>query len=262
MNRALARAVCRCYAFRMPHVCRFHIPPDSDAGSEIALPTEEAHHALHVVRARPGERVVLFDGRGREIQGSISRTTHRDVFIAPAEERHVPAPGVRLTLLQAWLLRKRSIEYVIQHGTEIGVSHFRFFRARHSEKAPRVNPKWERYAVEACKQCGRAWLPAFDTAPDLQDALAETQTPTLIATQHLPPVPLREALRGSPKEIALLIGPEGDFASEEIDCALDRGAIPISLGLATYRSEVAATLAAALILYESGVLGAAPFSTP
>ena len=239
----------------MPHVYRFHIPPDSDANCEIALPTEEAHHALHVVRARPGDRVVLFDGHGREIHGAISRTTHRDVYVAPEEECRAPEPLVRLTLVQAWLLREKSIEYVIQHGTEIGVSHFRFFRARHSEKAPRENPKWVRHAIEACKQCGRAWLPTFDIAPDLEDAIQETQGPLLIATQHLPPVPLREALRGSPSEAALLVGPEGDFASEEIDCAQGCGAVPISLGSATYRSEVAATLAAALIQYELGALG-------
>jgi len=245
----------------MPHVYRFHIPPDSDAASEMALPPEEAHHALHVVRARPGERVVLFDGCGREIHGAVSRTTHRDVFIAPEEERRVPAPSVHLTLLQAWLLREKSIEYLIQHGTEIGVSHFRFFRAQHSEKAPKTNPKWERYAVEACKQCGRAWLPTFDAADDLQDALANIQRPVLIATQHMPPVPLREALRDAPREVALLIGPEGDFDSEEVNLALARGAVPISLGAATYRSEVAATISAALIQYELGALGGAPFST-
>lgn len=258
----MARAVCRCYAFGMPHVYRFHIPPDSDAGSEIALSAEEAHHALHVVRARPGEQVVLFDGRGREICGTIARTTHRDVFVTPEEECRIPAPAVRVTLLQAWLLREKSIEYIIQHGTEAGVTHFRFFRARHSEKSPRVNPKWERHAIEACKQCGRAWLPTFDAATDLQGALTDIAGPVLIATQHVPPLPLRTALRGSPREVALLVGPEGDFASEEVDLAMARGAIPVSLGSATYRSEVAAVLTVALVQYEVGALGPVCVDTP
>ena len=229
-----------------------------DTGSEIALPAEEAHHALHVVRVKAGERVVLFDGEGREIEGSVSRATHREVIVAPGTERRIPAPMVCLSLLQAWLLREKSVEYLIQRGTEIGISHFRFFRGRHSEKTPHLNPKWQRYAVEACKQCGRAWLPSFDVVSDLDAALNRVQGPLLIATQSLPPVPIAEALgglSGVEGEVTLLVGPEGDLAPEELDIASSRGAIPISLGSATYRSEVAATLAASLVLYELGGLG-------
>lgn len=242
----------------MAHVHRFHIAPGTEMGFEMALPADEAHHALHVVRVKVGERVVLFDGEGREIEGSVSRATHREVIVAPDIERRIPAPMVRLSLLQACLLREKSIEYLIQHGTEIGISHFRFFRGRHSEKAAHLNPKWRRYAVEACKQCGRAWLPSFDVAPDLDAALNRIQGPLLIATQSLPPVPISEALGGLSVvegEVTLLVGPEGDLAPEEVDIASGHGAIPISLGPATYRSEVAATLAASLVLYELGALG-------
>jgi len=241
----------------MSHVHRFYIFPEPVTGSEIPLPPEEAHHALHVVRVKAGDRVVLFDGQGREIEGLVSRATHREVVIAPETERRIPAPSVRVALFQAWLLREKSIEYLIQHGTEIGISHFCFFRGKHSGKAPRPNAKWLRYAIEACKQCGRAWLPAFEIASDLEAALDLVRGPLLLATQSLPPIPISQALRESRKTSAiatLLVGPEGDFAPEELQLASDNGAIPISLGSATYRSEVAATLAASLILYELGAL--------
>jgi 16S rRNA (uracil1498-N3)-methyltransferase len=246
----------------MAHVHRFYIPPGSEAGFEIPLPPDEAHHAVHVVRVRSGERVVLFDGQGREIEGSVSRLTQREVFILPGAEQRVPAPTVQVTLLQAWLLREKSIEYLIQHGTEIGISQFCFFRARHSEKAPRLNARWQRYAIEACKQCARAWLPTFQVVADLNAALDLVRGPLLIATQAFAPVPIAEALRGvgeTCSSITLLAGPEGDFSPEELQLASDHAAIPISLGEATYRSEVAATLAASLILYELGSLG--PTST-
>jgi len=241
----------------MSHVHRFHISPESVTGCEIPLPFEEAHHALHVVRVKAGDRVVLFDGQGREIEGLVSRATHREVVIAPETERRIPPPAVKLTLLQAWLLREKSIEYLIQHGTEIGISHFCFFRGKYSEKAPRPNPKWLQYAIEACKQCGRAWLPTFEVASDLEAALNLVRGPLLLAAQSLPPIPISQALRESRKTseiVTLLVGPEGDFAPEELQLASDNGAVPISLGSATYRSEVAATLAATLILYELGAL--------
>jgi len=246
----------------MAHVHRFYIPPGSEAGFEIPLPPDEAHHAVHVVRVRSGERVVLFDGQGREIEGSVSRLTHREVFILPDAERRVPAPTVQVALLQAWLLREKSIEHLIRHGTEIGISQFCFFRARHSEKAPRLSARWQRYAIEACKQCARSWLPTFQVVADLNAALDLVRGPLLIATQSFAPVPIAEALRGvreTCSSITLLAGPEGDFSPEELQLASDHAAIPVSLGAATYRSEVAATLAASLILYELGSLG--PTST-
>lgn len=237
----------------MAHLFRFYVSPDTSSAGEIALPPEEAHHALHVVRVATGDSVILFDGQGREIEGVVSRATHRDVFVACDRVRCVPPSLVRVAVLQAWMLREKSVEFVIQRGTELGVAHFCFFRARHSEKAPRLNPKWRRLAVETCKQCGRAWLPTFEVAADLNSALETAQGTLLLATSSLPPTPLRQALAG--KEESILIGPEGDFAPEELRLAQDHGAIPISLGPAVYRSEIAATLAAALVLYELGQLG-------
>jgi 16S rRNA (uracil1498-N3)-methyltransferase len=245
------------YPSSMSHLHRFYISPEADADREIVLSNEEAHHALHVVRLRPGERALLFDGCGREIEGVVSRVTHREVAIAPEQERRFPKPSTRVVIAQAWLLREKSVEHLIHHGTEIGVSEFRFFRARHSEKTPKLNPKWERCAIETCKQCCRTWLPTFKVADDLATVLGFSNGPILIATQSESPHPIAAALESRKEacEITLLVGPEGDFTQEEVEKAMELSARPISLGDATYRSEVAATLAASLILYELGALG-------
>jgi 16S rRNA (uracil1498-N3)-methyltransferase len=237
----------------MAHVFRFYIAPETAPAAEIALSEEEAHHALHVVRVHAGDAVALFDGQGREIDGVVSRIAGRKVVVACNRERRVGAPAARVTLVQAGLLRERSVEFLIQHGTELGLAHFCFFRARHSGKAPRLNPKWQRFAIETCKQCGRAWLPTFEVAPTLEAALASRPDRFLLATNALPPVPVSTAAGRGP--VTLIVGPEGDLTREELDLALAHGAAPISLGPATYRSEVAATVAAALVLYELGMLG-------
>ena len=242
----------------MSHCYRFYVPPEGFSGGDIALPPEEAHHALHVVRVKPEDVVSLFDGSGREVEGVVIQATKREVIVAPRVERLSPKPSVQLTLLQAWLLRERSVEYVIQHGTEVGIARFCFFRARHSEKMPKADEKslekWRRIAIETCKQCGRLWLPDFAAETSFADALETAKGRLLIATQDAVPTVLRDAVAGQ-TELALAIGPEGDFAAEEVALARDRGAMPIGLGDATYRSEVAATLASALVLYECGQLG-------
>ena len=237
----------------MRHVFRFHIAPGHEAHDEVALSGDEAHHALHVARVSTGDTVTLFDGEGLEISGVVSGATRREVLVRSVERRHVPRPANRLTILQAFLHRDKSTDFLIQRVTELGVARICFFRARRSDKEPRMSAKWHRIAVEACKQCGRSWLPAFEIAPDLETALASVRGTLAIATADLEPAPLRQAV--APPEMTLLVGPEGDFAPEELDLARGHGAIPISLGTVTYRSEVAASLAASLILYELGELG-------
>lgn len=222
-------------------------------GEEIALPPDEAHHAARVARVRVGEEVELFDGCGRRIRGAVSSVSKRDVSVEVRSDETTPEPGQRLTLLQAWLHRDKNIETVVRRGTEIGVRRFCFFRAQRSEKKPRMNDKWRRIAIEACKQCGRLWVPEFEVVDSFAAALDGPHERLLIATSELPPVPMKEAVCG--EAIALAVGPEGDFAAEELELARSRDAIPISLGTATYRSEAAAILACSLILYEMGGLG-------
>lgn len=237
----------------MAHMFRFYVPPETPGILEVQLPESEAHHALHVARLSAGDSVVLFDGRGREMDGEVKRTTRHDVFVAVQQMRQVPAPARRLTIAQAWLHRDKSVEALIQHGTELGVSRFVFFRGGHSERAPKFSDKWPRAAIETCKQCGRLWLPEFEVMDDLESVLDAASGAVLIATKNAAPVAVREAVRGD--DAWLVVGPEGDFTDAELRGALARGARPISLGDATYRAEVAAGLAAALILYELGELG-------
>lgn len=237
----------------MSHIHRFFVSSNSLSSPQTTLTGDEAHHALRVVRVREGDRVILFDGQGREIDGFVTGATRHEVCVRHEQERCSPPPSRHLTILQASLHREKSVEYLIQRGTEIGVHEFAFFPARRSERRPRENDKWQRYAIEACKQCGRNHLPVFRVFADLGSALDSLPGTILAATNHLEPTPF-QALSDS-REAILVIGPEGDFASEELDLLHTRGARAVSLGSATFRSEVAAVLAASLVLYEWGLLG-------
>jgi 16S rRNA (uracil1498-N3)-methyltransferase len=238
----------------MSHLHRFYVPTDTaDEPGEVLLPEEEAHHAARVVRVRPGERVALVDGRGREWPGTVARVDRREVAVDASPCRRAEAPSARLTLFQAWLKRDKHIEEIVWRGTELGVWDFVFFRAAHSERPVSYDEKWLRIAQEACKQCGRLWLPSFSVAPSLPKALEGFEGRLLLASADEPPVPLREALDSG--LAGLVVGPEGDFTDEERAEALKRGARCISLGSTTFRAEVAAFVGATLVLYELGQLG-------
>jgi 16S rRNA (uracil1498-N3)-methyltransferase len=210
----------------------------------------EAHHALHVVRVRTGDAVTCFDGLGTEISGRVVNADRSSLTIDPEQVTHHPKPDIQLTLAQAWLHRDKAIEELVKRATELGVTAFIFFKGDHSERAPKPSDKWARWAIDSCKQCGRSWLPTFAIVDDIA---AVVDGSAIIATQHQTQVPLHEAV--SAETSTLIVGPEGDFSDKELAVAESCNAKAVSLGDATYRSEVAATLLAALVLYEKGGVG-------
>lgn len=243
-------------SFMMSHLHRFYIDPDTDITRRFSLSPWEAHHALHGVRIRAGDPVALFDGAGREFLGIVVGLNRRDVVIEVQEERPTAFSPVRLTLVQGWLHRDKSVEDLIRRGTELGIGKFVFFRGERSERPPKTAPKWRRIAIESCKQCGRSRLPVFETVPDLEAALENPADTWFIAVADPDAPPLHQATFGA--MVALLVGPEGDFSARELALAHAKGAIPLSLGPRTFRAEVASLLASALILYELGDLGPQP----
>lgn len=236
----------------MAHLHRFYAETVTEEAAEILLSEEEAHHALKAVRMRDGDAAAVFDGQGREWIGTAARTGKRDVTVTVASVREAYPPPP-LLLGCAWLHRDKAIEEIIIRGTELGVTRFVFFRAARSQEAPKPRDKWRKLAIEACKQCGRLWLPAFGTVAGLREALPSDGTTTLICTADRP----AEALRAIRPEMpaAVFVGPEGDWTEAELEEALARGARPMSLGETVFRAEIAAITAAAVVQYERGLLG-------
>jgi 16S rRNA (uracil1498-N3)-methyltransferase len=237
----------------MSHAYRFHVSSDTPLTGTFALPPDEAHHAARVVRVRPGEPVELFDGAGRVWSAVVEEVSKREVQVRVVDASYVEAPVSRLALLQAWPNHEKTAESIIRRATELGVTALAFFRGDHSERAPTMNEKWRRIAVESAKQCRRAWLPEFHAFPRLDAALESSHASLVVATMARRPVPI--AGLASISDLALVVGPEGDLSHTELDLLMERGAHPISLGGTVFRAEIAVTVAIALIQYEQGQLG-------
>ncbi len=237
----------------MPHMHRFHITQPAETGAIATLQGPEAHHALNAVRVRPGDRIHLFDGRGWQGEASVTRASRHHVDAEVLDVHRAPPPRYQLALLQACLNRGAPTEDLIRRCTEIGVTQFVFYQGQHSDRAPKHQDKWERWAIESCKQCGRLWLPEFSVAPTLTDALHGLPQPLVVATMAMKARPLREVVDASSATLA--VGPEGGFHPEELTLLTRHGGHPTSLGVHTLRSEIAAMVASALLLYEMGELG-------
>lgn len=244
---------------------RFFIPPNSIHNNRVVLRGTMVHQIRDVLRMKPGDSIILLDNSGYAHQTELV-TIDRDTVRARVVEKWKleTEPAARVTLYQG-LLKGQKFDWVLQKGTEIGVSAFvpvlaaRCVIGNLEDVSEARIERWERIVVEAAEQAGRAALPHL--SPPLMFAHACERAMqsglTLIPWEGEHTRSLREVLQAIPKskEINVFIGPEGGFTEEEIDAAQNRGLIAVSLGPRILRAETAGLAAASAILYELGDLG-------
>lgn len=214
-------------------------------GQRIELQGDELHHAVRVLRVRPGESIELFDGRGHGAAAFVVEVTKNRVEVeigAPVPSRESPLHLV----LAAALIAPDKYELVLQKGCELGVSRFvPVVTDRVETRVERIQGKterWERILLEATKQCGRTVLPVLDLPRAFGEVLAVERCPVVFDADAEPgPWP-----RPEEQTLTLLIGPEGGLTPGEINQARDAGAAVCSLGPRRLRAETAAIAAMTL----------------
>lgn len=235
---------------------------------ECVLPPDEAHHCANVLRLRPGDPLALFDGLGRVSDAVITRVERRSVAASVREVRTVPFDmSIRLTLLIAAGKAHRQ-GYLIEKCTELGAARIAPVLTRRSVTRPGevAAEKWRRRAIEACKQCHRAWVPVIDEPRDLDTAVefAIAAHDMCLVGHPGADESFRHAIEGrfalttspagkgtEPPTVAIVIGPEGGLADEELRALLDRGVAPIALSPSVLRTETAAVAACAAVALAS-----------
>ncbi len=233
---------------------RFFAPPGSIDGNRVTLRGREAHHIAVVLRARPGDRVVVLDGSGIERAVDLSTVSPDAVHGQVVATRPGVVLPVDLLLVQG-VPKGAKMDDVIRMGTELGV---REFLPVHSSRAiakggGRV-ARWRRIAVAAAKQSGRGDVPLIETPRPLPDALQRLGQVDLILLlwERERATTIGQALRRArgPRQVAVVVGPEGGFEAGEVSRMIDRGAVPITLGPLVLRTETAGVVALAMVLYE------------
>jgi 16S rRNA (uracil1498-N3)-methyltransferase len=241
---------------------RFYLPPLECQGPTLNLSGAEAHHAIAVLRVKPGETVVILDGAGREFLCEVRAMDRKTVTMAVGETHSSPAPSSRVTLVQA-VPKGKLFETIIQKATELGAFRIipllseRVTTHLDNEAVNHKAEKWRHVAVEAIKQCGQRWLPQVDAPISLPALLARREKfdLSLVGSLRNDARHPREYFKKKPDTVRLWIGPEGDFTDAELAAIRDAGGLPISLGPLVLRSDTAALYALSVVSYE---LQAAP----
>lgn len=238
---------------------RFLVGRGVAEGERVDLETEEAKHAC-VRRLRPGEPVVLFDGAGSSWLGVVDACTRRAVAVMVTKrfpEREGESP-LDLTLALA-VLKADRIDWVVEKATELGVRRIRPFISQHSLARPSAarQARWRQIALSAAKQCGRTVVPRVEIPVDWDALLSEPSPRRLLfwETRDARSVCEIAAVLPPPERLTVVIGPEGGFATAEIDAARRAGCDVVGLGQRILRAETAAVAAVALCQHLWGDLG-------
>lgn len=228
-------------------MARFYLPPAAWQ-STAQLEEEESRHCAQVLRLGSGDAITVFDGCGRSARATIRQVTKHAVSLEIGEVTQDPAPSPAITLAQA-VPKGKTIEWIIEKAVELGVSQIVPLVTRYTivkydaEEAIKKAEKWQKVALEACKQCGQNWLP--QVLPPI-DGRAFLETPRegakIIASLAPGALPLKQLIAESTTatQVTVMIGPEGDFSAEETQHALAAGYRPATLGPLVLRSETAA----------------------
>lgn len=246
----------------MASIHRFHLPPGAEGA--LALTGREAHHALDVLRLRPGAPVVVLDGAGHEYQCEIRGVSKNRAELAVLQKKFTPPPPCQITLCQA-VPKGKTMETIVEKATELGAARVvpllterTVVQLDAGEAASKVE-KWRQVAIEAIKQCGSPWLPHIELPVTLPALLKRPETFDLKLVASLQPDSVsprehfqdfRAAQQRQPASVGVWVGPEGDFTSEEYQAIQAAGARPITLGPLVLRADTAAIYCLSVLNYE------------
>jgi 16S rRNA (uracil1498-N3)-methyltransferase len=243
---------------------RFFAPPSAFNFSKhiVTLTADEARHLREVLRLKTGDEVSVFDGAGKEFRAVVSqaRREFAELEIRDEVEPARPESPVQLTLCVA-LLKGEKFDLVVQKATELGVNRilgivtrYADIRLRDEADAVKRVTRWQRIALEATKQCGRAVVPDLGVPIALESLLTGAQDELCLMFAERGGDPLETSLINSPTTITALVGSEGGWSDEEIEQARAEGFRIVTLEGRILRAETAAIVATVLLQHRFGDL--------
>jgi len=235
---------------------RFFVDPASFSEDGVLVRDRELAHQLSaVLRLRAGARVTFLDGSGAAYRVCLKAIEGDRVSGAVEEQWQAGGEPTTSLTLCAPLIKSERFEWLLQKGTELGVSRFIPMVSAHSlpgEIGEAKLARWRRIVREAAEQSRRGLVPALERPQPFKTLCGQAGPQGLLLWEGAPTVSLRAALQRHGPTITILSGPEGGFSPAEVTLAHEHGLSVVTLGARTLRAETAPLAAASAILYERG----------
>jgi 16S rRNA (uracil1498-N3)-methyltransferase len=230
---------------------RVRIPPPLPEG-RTRLSETAAHHLLRVLRLRPGDALVAFDGEGLEADAQVLENDVNGAFINIGVARRAARAATRALTLAIALLKGDKLSDVVRMGTELGVMRFvpvLTARCVATDLSPAKLARLRRVAEEAARQSLRAHVPSIDEPVAL--AGLRWHGAALVADPAAPAAWVNVAARDA-LELTVISGPEGGFRVDEVEALVAQGAERVRLVPSILRAETAPIAVAAAYLLAGG----------
>ncbi|MCI6433591.1 MAG: 16S rRNA (uracil(1498)-N(3))-methyltransferase [Clostridiales bacterium] len=239
---------------------RFFVEAQDLSGDVLHLTGENFQHA-RVLRLKPGEKLLVCDGQGREALCQVRQVGASDMELEILERRDSETEAaVKVSVYMAFS-KADKLEHVIQKATELGAYEIVAFPSarcvsRPDEKGLKKKlERWQKIAASAAEQSGRGRIPQVITLGSFQEALerAAQADKALLFYENEHAVTLRMALEeGSWSTASLLTGPEGGLEEAEVEQARKAGFQVCTLGKRILRCETAPLCALSAVMYAAG----------
>lgn len=239
------------------HQDRFYLP-EITSHSEFWIEGREAHHILHVKRAKIGSKITLFDGKGNEYTAGIVKILRNKLKVLVEQSKAVERESNSdITIAFSIPKGKRSV-FLIQKCAELGVKTLIPLHCERSivdirDKSVEKLERWSKILIETSKQCKRNLVTKIDKVKTFHELLKDicNYDLPLIACANNQTESLKNVLLAYPaaKTVICIIGPEGGFTDKELIHAKEAGCLPVHFGHFTLRIETAAIVLSSLLLY-------------
>lgn len=235
---------------------RFHLPTAQWAGPHLTLSGDEAQHCSRVMRKQPGDTIEIFDGAGRVAICEITHVSKSEVQAKIISESRVEPFQTAIHLLPA-LIKAEPFEWLLEKAVELGAASIqpviteRTVIHLDATQIEKKLAKWRRHMIESAKQCHTPFVPELKAPVAFVAGLKLDADFKLIPALSEQTRTLKQVLPSAkPTNVAVLIGPEGDFTPEEESQGFASGFVPITLGPLVLRAETAAIATLAILGHE------------
>lgn len=235
------------------HSC--YVPHPQISENTIRISESERHHLLNVLRLRADDQVEVFDGVGNRYVASLCDTRTSPLQAKILQQQFHPPTPPYITLFQG-LPKFDKMDLIVQKTTEIGVSEIAPMICQRSIPQSLVQEKrmirWQRIANEAAKQCKRPHFAHVLAPQGLEESFLDHLDLLILLWEGEKRNGLKEILRnhGDVKSVGIIVGPEGGFTDDEVELAIQYGCLPATFGDNTLRTETAAIVGVASVMYE------------
>ena len=230
----------------------FYIENFKPGQKEILLDEENSKHVVQVLRMKDGEKLNLTDGKGNLITAEIIDDHKKRCLVKVLNSPLTTHHSRKITIAISLLKNSSRLEWFLEKATEIGINEIIPLICERSEKQKFREDRMKNILISAMLQSQQCWLPVLHQPIDYQ--LLFRQQDVIDASQKFIAHCIEDEKRNLsdlvneslPSQI-ILIGPEGDFTSEEVQLALQNHFTTVSLGETRLRAETAGVVAATLL---------------